>query len=57
MLNCAKKYFDTLYFSDGAKNLGCLATGRARARKKICEKKYFFILEKFGLENFDFFEK
>ena len=36
LLGCAKNYFDTLDFSDGAKNLGRLATGRERARKKNC---------------------
>ena len=35
LLGCAKNYLDTLNFSDGAKNLGCLATGRERGYKKI----------------------
>ena len=59
LLGSAKNYFfDTLDFSDGAKNLGCLATGRAGARKKNLRKNYFFILEKIDFENFDwkFFE-
>ena len=54
LLGCAKNYFDALDFSDGAKNLGRLATGRERARKNNCGKKYFFILEKIDSENFSF---
>ena len=52
LLGCAKNYLDTLNFSDGAKNLGWLATGWARARKKMC----FFSLEKIEFENFDFWK-
>ena len=53
LLGCTKRYFGTLDFSDGAKNLGCLATGQARARKKM-RQKYFLILEKINFGNFDF---
>ena len=45
LLGCAKNYLDTLDFSDGAENLGCLATGRARARKKIAKKIFFHLGE------------
>ena len=40
-LRWEKIYFDALEFSDGAKNLGCLATGQARARKKNVTKNIF----------------
>ena len=56
-LRWEKIYFDALDFSDGAQNLGCLATGRARARKKNCDKKYFLILENIDFENFIILEK
>ena len=51
-----KFYFDAIEFSDGAKNLGWLATCQARARKKKCGKKYFLTLEKINFENCIFFD-
>ena len=56
LLGCAKNYLDTLDFSDGAKNLGCLATGRARARKKNASKFIFSSWRKLILR-FLIFEK
>ena len=55
-LRWGKIYFDGLEFSDGAKNLGCLATGQERARKKM-RQKIFSHLERKQILKISIFEK